>query len=139
MSSADVSRFATNQSAISNVTISRSVNIFQYNSRPLIASYALAVMTTTLVFALGIYSLRANGVGHSSSFSGIFCATRNPYLDQLAKGHSLATQPLDKSLAREKLQFGVLADADHESGISSHIAFGKPSQIIKLKRKGNKT
>ena len=56
----------------------------------------------------GIYAIFVNGVIHSSNFSGIVCATRNPDFDQLTRGWCLAARPLDKEIQRVKVQFGVL-------------------------------
>jgi hypothetical protein len=68
-----------------------SQNVYQYNSKNLIISYSVAISVTVLAVCLGLYSLKYNGVAHSSNFSAILGTTRNPELDKYVRGHSLGT------------------------------------------------
>jgi hypothetical protein len=97
-----------------------------------------AVVTAIIIMIAGFYALWSNGISHSSSFSGIICTTRNKDLDDWAKGHYLGSEPLDKSIAKQKLQYGLLAfDGDKEGmGDARHAAFGFPGNVVRL-RKGD--
>jgi hypothetical protein len=87
------------------VTMTPSYNIYQYNSF-LLLSYGIPLVFTTFSIILGIHAFGSNGVAHSTAFSAIVATTRNPALDDLSKGHSLGSFPLDKETARVKLKFG---------------------------------
>jgi hypothetical protein len=90
---------------------------------------------------VGFFALHYNGVAHSTAFSAIAAATRNPELDVVSRGQSLGALPLkDTGL---KMRFGELVGAtvkgDEIEGreTASHIGFGAADNVLNL-RKGGK-
>jgi hypothetical protein len=53
-----------------------------------------------------MYSIVANGVSHSSSFSAMIATTRSPKPDALVEGSSLGALPLDRDVYKTRLKFG---------------------------------
>jgi hypothetical protein len=87
----------------------------------------------------GFHALWTNGIAHSSSFSGIVCTTRNQDLDRWAQGHCLGSEHLDKTIAKQKLQYGLLAfdnSSKEDAADVRHAAFGFPGSVVRL-RKGD--
>ncbi|KAE9364981.1 hypothetical protein N431DRAFT_488253 [Stipitochalara longipes BDJ] len=126
------SNLTTTNSAMAEVTMTPSYNIYQYNSLPLVLSYGIPLLFTTFTVLLGIHTFRSNGVAHSTAFSAVFATTRNPALDGLSKGHSLGSFPLDKEMAKVKLKFGgiVVGEKDLRAG------FGLAGEVSELKKWG---
>lgn len=105
--------------------------VYQYKPRNLFISYGLSLLFTTVIVALGLYSLHTNGVAHSTSFSALITTTRNSELDQLSRGHSLGALPLDKKMMDVKLRFGELPGGD-----GTHLGFGFAEEVRGLKKGG---
>jgi hypothetical protein len=87
----------------------------------------------------GLHALWSNGVGHSNTFSALVRTTRNKDLDEWARGHCLGSDPVDKNIAKQKLQYGLLVVDDKESTAHGlrHAAFGFKGTVTRLK-KGDK-
>ena len=118
-----------------DVTVSSTEILFSYNARILLLSYFLAVFVTFVILLIGLRALWINRVSHSSSFSSILCTTRNAELDTLVQGSNLGAQPLEKALAKQKLQFGVLRTQSGSPVGVGHTAFGPEDSIVRLRYK----
>ena len=94
----------------------------------------MAVGFTLVILAIGLHSLRTNGVNLSSSFSGILCTTRNPELDILTRGSFVGSQPLDDALKKQKLQFGLLQVVGKDARTFNSVGFGPPASVRKWTR-----
>ena len=92
-----------------NVTYHTKHNIYQYDNRNLIISYATALVLTFLGVGIGAFSFLDNGVAHSTAFSAVLVTTRNLTLDEMTVGQSLGAVPLDDDIARVRLRFGEIA------------------------------
>ncbi|MCJ1431360.1 hypothetical protein MMC27_000711 [Xylographa pallens] len=118
------------------VSILTSGNVYQYNSKNLIISYATAICVTFVTVLVGLYALHTNGASHSASFSAIVATTRNTKLDELFRGTSLGAEPLPKHLGDVKLQFGAIVDSatlEHDNGGSvRHLGFSLEGNVSKL-------
>jgi hypothetical protein len=123
---------------LANLTISTTHLIHTYNARSLLLPYSAAVFATVIILLAGLYALWTNGVSHTSSFSGLVRTTRNKDLDNLVRGHCLGSDPVDKKIAAQKLQYGLLAIDRHSKGDVTgsvrHAAFGFPNTVIRLKK-----
>lgn len=121
-----------------NVTIFSTDILFSYNAQILLLSYSLAIFVAFIILLFGLRALWINRVSHSSSFSAILSTTRNAELDALVQGNiALGAQPLEKSLAKQKLQFGVLQTQNGGMGGGSeqHTAFGLEGSVVRLRYK----
>ena len=79
-----------------------------------------------------MYSIVANGVSHSSSFSAMIATTRTPKLDALVEGSSLGALRLDRDVHKTRLKFGELLKEKGDEG--GHIAFGLEDEVLNLRR-----
>ncbi|KAF4631466.1 hypothetical protein G7Y89_g6667 [Cudoniella acicularis] len=116
------------------VRVSSQLNVFAYNSRNLLLPYGLSLLACTCSVVIGLRAYYLNGVSHNSSFSSIVSTTRNSTLDELMKGHSLGSEPLDKDISGTKLQFGVLVGTEREKGGLRRLGFGVPDEVMPLVR-----
>lgn len=119
-----------------DLTISTTKLVHSYNARSLLLSYAAAVLATLIILIAGLHALWANGVGHTNTFSALVRTTRNKDLDEWARGHCLGSDPVDKHIAKQKLQYGLLVVDDKENSLR-HAAFGFKGTVTRLK-KGDK-
>lgn len=124
-----------------NITTSDTRNIYVYHPLYLVLSYSIGFFLASLCGAIGLYSMHVNGVSHSNSFSAIMLTTRNTDLDILARGKSLGSDPLSKSIKNTKLRFGPLLSQQAPEKIGSdesprHVAFGFEGNIDELKKGG---
>ncbi|THV54258.1 hypothetical protein BGAL_0031g00320 [Botrytis galanthina] len=124
-----------------NITTSDTRNIYVYHPLYLVLSYSIGFFLASLCGAIGLYSMHVNGVSHSNSFSAIMLTTRNPDLDILARGKSLGSDPLSKSIKNTKLRFGPLLSQQAPEKIGSdesprHVAFGFEGNVDELKKGG---
>ncbi|ETS74373.1 hypothetical protein PFICI_14239 [Pestalotiopsis fici W106-1] len=114
-------------------------NVYWYNPRNLLIAYGFAFGFTLFSVAIGARAFFINGVSHSTNFSAVLQNTRNPTLDELARGNGMGCKPLDKTLKTTKLRFGILATSMERGkmGVDGpvQIGFGKPDEIIPLDRK----
>jgi hypothetical protein len=78
-----------------------------------------------------MYSIVANGVSHSSSFSAMIATTRSPKPDALVEGSSLGALPLDRDIHKARLKFGELLKEKGDEG--GHIAFGLEDEVLNLR------
>ena len=129
----------TPNSTTIEVTQSLTRSVYKYNSGNLLWSYSVAVCITILALLLGFYSFLNNGVTHSTDFSAILATTRNPALDEVSRGYSLGTLPMDKSVKGIRLRFGELKEENNtfvdENGQKvKHIGFGLENEVSGLKR-----
>jgi len=122
-----------------NLTVTTIHLNHKYNALSLLLSYAAAILGTVLIVLAGGQALWSNGVGHANTFSALVRTTRNKDLDDWARGHCLGSDPVDKQIARQKLQYGLLVVDDKEDPTNSlrHAAFGFKGTVARLK-KGDK-
>lgn len=125
---------------LTNLTISTTNLIHTYNAQSLLLPYSAAIFATAAILLTGFYALWSNGVSHTSSFSGLVRTTRNKDLDNLVRGHCLGSEPVDKRIAKRKLQYGLLVIGEPRrkdvAGNVRHAAFGFPETVTRL-RKGD--
>lgn len=112
----------------------KSINVYSYDQRSLLASYGAAVGVSLILVIFGIFSFMKNGISHDSSFSAIMTTTRNPELDILTKGQSLGA--LEESLKKTILKFGAVAESSRYES-TKRAAFGLDGSVTSL-RKGQK-
>jgi hypothetical protein len=120
------------------VTLYVTRNIYAYDAKHLLVSYGVTAFFAVLAMLIGLHSLHANGVQHSTSFSSILFTTRNPELDNIAAGQSLGTKPLPKEIRNRRLMFGTL-DGSGEKGTPGdvrHVAFGFDGAVDPLRKQG---
>jgi hypothetical protein len=84
-----------------------------------------------------MYSIVANGVSHSTSFSTMIATTRSLKLDALVEGNSLGALPLDRDAHKTRLKFGKLLEEKGDEG--GYIAFGLEDEVLNLRRNGRYT
>jgi len=141
--------------ALSNFTTSQLIetsdtdNFYQYHPLYLVVSYGVGLFFAAFAALVGFYALYVNGVSHSTSFSAFVATTRNPELDLLLKGASLAADPMKTDVEETKLRFGALMSgrgeiksATVEQGLvggsheAPHVAFGFEGNVATLKKGG---
>jgi hypothetical protein len=81
-------------------------NVYRYDKRNLLISYASATFLTLLAVMVGMFAFLHNGVAHSMAFSAIVATSRNTGLDRLTEGQSLGALPLEDDVMNVKLKFG---------------------------------
>lgn len=113
------------------MTIITQVNVYTYDWRSLVISYATAAALALATVALGGYTFKQNGVSHASSFSAIVATTRNPELDALAEGHCLGALPLSEDFGRMRLRFGIFGSSSEKT---RHVAFGLDKSVQSLEK-----
>ncbi|TGO45437.1 hypothetical protein BCON_0391g00010 [Botryotinia convoluta] len=130
-------------SMLSATQLTRSTNIYQYNSRNLILSYSIAAFIAFMSIIIGILSCISNGVAHSTAFSALVATTRNLELDALSKGHCMGSLPLDKEMAKTRLRFGELEKgaakemARMDGSVEvKHLGFGFEDDVVRLRKGG---
>lgn len=119
------------------VRISSDVNVYSYNRRVLIITYAVVFLGTLIALLIGGAAYFKNGVSHQLSFSAFMSTTRNYRLDELTAGSSMGAMPLRDSIKSTKLQFGLLRNADEEADREEamrRVGFGLSDQIVPLKK-----
>ncbi|KAL7788105.1 hypothetical protein V8C43DRAFT_288304 [Trichoderma afarasin] len=119
------------------VRISSDVNVYSYNRRVLIITYAVVFLGTLIALLIGGAAYLKNGVSHQLSFSAFMSTTRNYQLDELTAGSSMGAMPLRDSIKSTKLQFGFLRNADEEAGREEamrRVGFGLSDQIVPLQK-----
>lgn len=120
------------------VTLYVTKNIYAYNAKHLLVSYGVTAFFAVIAILIGLHSLHANGVQHSTSFSSILFTTRNPELDTIAAGQSLGTKSLPKEIRRRRLIFGTIDGGGEKDtpGDVRHVAFGLDGAVDQLRRGG---
>ncbi|KAL7953123.1 hypothetical protein V8C34DRAFT_297785 [Trichoderma compactum] len=135
-----LSVFSLDQMLIQNdtmVKISSDVNVYSYNRRVLIITYAVVFLGTLIALLIGGVAYFKNGVSHQVSFSAFMSTTRNYRLDKLTAGSSMGAMPLRDSIRSTKLRFGVLRNADEEADREEamrRVGFGLSDQIVPLQK-----
>jgi len=124
------------------VNITTPINIYQYNSQNLIISYGIGLFFAILAVIIGLASFATNGVSHSTSFSAMIAATRNRKLDELMEGYSLGDAVKDEKIAKTRLKFGAIKDAEGGEGENvgekdvRRVAWGLEDDVVSLKKGG---
>ncbi|PKK48525.1 hypothetical protein CI102_7940 [Trichoderma harzianum] len=135
-----LSVFSLDQMLIQNdtmVRISSDVNVYSYNRRVLIITYAVVFLGTLIALLIGSVAYFKNGVSHQLSFSTFMSTTRNYQLDELTAGSSMGAMPLRDSIRSTKLQFGFLRNADEgaeREELMRRVGFGLSDQIVPLQK-----
>ncbi|KAK0760877.1 LOW QUALITY PROTEIN: hypothetical protein N5P37_005816 [Trichoderma harzianum] len=135
-----LSVFSLDQMLIQNdtmVRISSDVNVYSYNRRVLIITYAVVFLGTLIALLIGSVAYFKNGVSHQLSFSTFMSTTRNYQLDELTAGSSMGAMPLRDSIRSTKLQFGFLRNADEGAEREEpmrRVGFGLSDQIVPLQK-----
>lgn len=127
------SEFLANETA-ADVTTRRPVTFYTYNWRNLALAYAISVFAALVCAAVGVQALMLNGYSATASFSTILLTTRNEELDHVARGHCLGESPMDKSLGRTMLRYGILNSQASDRSKVPHAAFGLSGDVRELRR-----
>lgn len=84
----------------------------------------------------GIWAFSENGIISDLFFAIILFTTRNQSLDDLAKGYTLGSQPLDKMIGKTRLRFGLLESENIGRGVERRVerrvGFGLESEVSAL-------
>ncbi|KAI9644752.1 hypothetical protein NHQ30_006779 [Ciborinia camelliae] len=114
--------------------------VYYYNPNLLLIPYSIALILSLISFAAGVYVLKKTGIRTGEIFSQILVTTRNPFLDEIAKGHSLSSADADE-MKNYKLRLGKLKRLHEEdSGVgietegerAGYAAFGLAEQVDRL-------
>jgi hypothetical protein len=114
--------------------------VYYYNPKLLLIPYSIALLLCLIALTAGIWALWKSGVRTGEIFSQILVTTRNPFLDEIARGNSLSSAGA-KELKDQKLKFGALkslndGETDHTDGEGTgHATFGAANQIGELTAK----
>jgi hypothetical protein len=119
------------------------VDVYEYDMKNLLVSYAAVLLVTFIAMCVGIYSLLENGVYHDTTFSTFMATMRNVDLDTMSDGTCLGDV---KKIEQRKLMFGMLInDRGTESEESMpvngetgsdypHAAFGLEGTVVRLRK-----
>lgn len=121
-----------------NITTSDTVNVYEYHPFFLVLSYGIGLFFAAIAALIGIFSVYANGVSHSSSFSAIIATTRNSDLDSLTQGLSLGAEPLQTHIMEAKLRFSSLLGRETsyttEQDSVPRLGFGLEEKVGRLRK-----
>ena len=120
-----------NQGVLVPITITTFVNVYTYDWRNLVTSYAIAAAFSLGAVFLGVLAFRQNGVSYVSSFSAIVATTRNPDLDSLTEGQCLGAVPLSEDIGGAKLRFGMIGPTIEKV---RRVAFGLENGVETLQK-----
>ncbi|KAJ5158985.1 uncharacterized protein N7500_008636 [Penicillium coprophilum] len=112
------------------VTVSSPQNFYAYDSKNLLAAYMTALGVTIVCVIVGFLALRENGAAHNTSFSSMLMTTRNPELDELAKGHCLGAGELPDEIGDVQLRFGEVEGSEQYK----RAAFGTKESVSPLSK-----
>ena len=118
--------YRTDAGTVTEIDQTVSYNKYMYLAHNLVLAYGIAIFVSLLSVVVGLRALQVNGVSHDTSFYTIMATTRNIKLDDLLKGESLGASPIPGSIAKKKLQFGVIAMGDG-SGRGAETVLGSTS------------
>jgi len=119
------------------------VDVYEYDMKNLLVSYAAVILVTFIAMCVGIYSLLENGVYHDTTFSTFMATTRNVDLDTMSDGTCLGDV---KKIEQRKLMFGMLINdrgtgseesvpVNGETGSDyPHAAFGLEGTVVRLRK-----
>ncbi|KAK6333421.1 hypothetical protein TWF718_011234 [Orbilia javanica] len=127
------------QLTTANCTVTTFHNVWKYDKTNLIISYTIGSFVALVSLVIGAIALRRNGIVSEMSFSQIVATTRNPELDKMMQGNSLGRSDLKpRTLYGERIRMGELKEQDTAllaSG-AAHTAFGRPDNVIAIRRQG---
>ncbi|KAK6593900.1 hypothetical protein H4I96_10813 [Botrytis cinerea] len=115
--------------------------VYYYNPNLLLIPYSIAFCLGIVSFLAGVFVLIQTGIRTGDIFSQILVTTRNPFLDEIARGHSLSSADADV-MKNHKLRLGKLKRLHGENGDYSdgdygrraeHAAFGLAEQVDSLR------
>ncbi|TEY35155.1 hypothetical protein BOTCAL_0603g00060 [Botryotinia calthae] len=120
---------------------SKETLVYYYNPNLLLIPYSIAFCLGLVSFLAGVFVLIQTGIRTGDIFSQILVTTRNPFLDEIARGHSLGSADADV-MKDHKLRLGKLKRLHGENGDYSdgdygrraeHAAFGLAEQVNSLR------
>lgn len=82
------------------------INIYSYDSRPLLVAYGLQIFFALLAVLLGVWAYKENGHSHSRSFSAILASTRAANLADVFHDELMGRLPLHENAQTARLKFG---------------------------------
>ncbi|KAI0594089.1 hypothetical protein F4775DRAFT_586354 [Biscogniauxia sp. FL1348] len=112
--------------------------VWDYQPFWLALSYLLAVAFTLISILLGAYAFHENGYAFEPTFSTFITTSRNPDIDNLARGCCLGQWPMSEEVLHTTLRFGELpATPDQTNDQEAHAGFGFPDKVrnIDIKKK----
>lgn len=110
---------------------SEDILAYYYNPKLLLIPYSAALLLSLVAFVIGVWVLRRTGMRTGGIFSQILVTTRNPMLDEIARGTSLSSADAE-ALKQHKLMFGELKHDIEVDRRTGHAAFGSAEQLLKL-------
>lgn len=124
---------------ISNVTTTTPLNVYAYEPRNLLIAYIITILTALLANLISAVAYISNELSYDMSFSTVLRTTRSADLSQLFKPNDLGAQPLPKSIGRQKLRFGIVAEArrpgDQHPRHVVQTGFGLKNNVVELQKK----
>ncbi|KAK6348926.1 hypothetical protein TWF730_009687 [Orbilia blumenaviensis] len=122
-----------------NCTVTTFSNVWKYDKTNLIIAYSIGTTVALVSLIVGALAVKQNGLVSEMSFSQVVATTRNPELDKMMQGNSLARSDLEpRTLYRQRLRFGELKEQDSALVASgaAHSGFGRPENVGPLRRQG---
>jgi hypothetical protein len=116
------------------VTVANSTLVFKYDKIALLGTYGAGILLSLAAVVVGLQAFRKNGVSMKTSFLSIIATTRNPDLDELARGTSLGAEGTLDHMKNVKARFGQVSSWP-SADANQHAAFGMgESGVEKLDR-----
>jgi hypothetical protein len=107
------------------VTVSTTQNVYVYDKIALLATYGLSIGLALVAVGIGLLSFSFNGVSMKTGFLSIMASTRNPDLDEMAKGVCLGAEGTMEDFKKAKVRFGEIGRfATARGGPGDHVGFG---------------
>ncbi|THV55846.1 hypothetical protein BGAL_0003g00060 [Botrytis galanthina] len=128
------------ESTSTSCSSSKETLVYYYDPNLLLIPYSIAFCLGFLSFLVGVFVLMQTGIRTGDIFSQILVTTRNPFLDEIARGNSLSSADADimkdyklrlGRLKRPRGENGDYGDGDDEREIE-HAAFGLAEQVDSL-------
>jgi hypothetical protein len=112
------------------VEITSTTLVFDYDQKTLLATYGVAIVFALFALGIGAWSFLDNKVSMKIGFLSTLATTRNPQLDDLAKGSCLGAEGTMGELMKLKVKFGDTSMChDLASAGMRHASFG-PAETV---------
>ncbi|CAG8953251.1 hypothetical protein HYFRA_00003454 [Hymenoscyphus fraxineus] len=89
------------------VSIATAQNVYLYESRSLIISYALAAVASIAAVIVGLSALHCNGVGYDSTVTTFAVTMQDSKVRDVLRQYPGGAQPVDRNLGKVKLRFEI--------------------------------
>ncbi|CAG8978280.1 hypothetical protein HYALB_00010232 [Hymenoscyphus albidus] len=89
------------------VSIATAQNVYLYESRSLVISYALAAVACIAAVIVGLYALHCNGVGYNSTVTTFAVKMQDSKVRDVLRQYPGGAQSVDRNLGKVKLRFEI--------------------------------